>query len=193
MARWFPGPRGHMRDRHDGSASVLGRRLASRRWRAALGVIVIVLVAPACGDGGPPASTTSKPTAQATTVAPLVSGLAAPVAHASGRAGGGGGGKAPPPKLPADFPAEVPLPVGTLLGSTGSSPSWSLQLAVSKQNVFDQEVKVVTALYTSRGYVQASNGTLSFTSPAYVVSAIVFNPDHTAPLGTNVAIGVSRR
>jgi hypothetical protein len=52
-------------------------------------------------------------------------------AAASARGGGGGGsggGQAAAPKLPADFPADIALPPGTLQGATGGAGRWSVLL-----------------------------------------------------------------
>jgi hypothetical protein len=54
-----------------------------------------------------------------------------PSAAASARGGGGGGGgggQAAAPKLPADFPADIALPPGTLQGATGGAGRWSVLL-----------------------------------------------------------------
>ena len=101
-------------------------------------------------------------------------GLLAPAAYAKG----GGGVKPPAPTLPADWPAVVPVPTGTIVGSTGASPSWTVQVLVNQG--YPDVVRSVTALYTSAGLTQAADGTLVFANPTYRVTVVGQNHDHSA-------------
>jgi hypothetical protein len=109
--------------------------------------------------------------------------LVAPTASAKG--GGGGGGSGPPATLPADWPASVPVPSGTIQGSTGAAPSEVVALVVDSS--YPAVVTSVTALYASRGFTQLPDGTLVFSTPSYRVTVVGSARDHS-PTQTNVVI-----
>lgn len=81
-------------------------------------------------------------------------GRAAP-SYASVGSGSGGGGKTAPVVLPADWPANVPVPAGTLLASLGKSPHWVLQLDVAGN--YPDVMAAVTALYVQNGYTDLTS------------------------------------
>jgi len=110
--------------------------------------------------------------------------LAAPTAWAKGGAGGGGGG-VPPAALPADWPAAVPVPPGTITGSNGAAPSETVALIVDDS--YPNVVASVTRLYTSSGLTQAADGTMVFSSPSYRVTVGGGARDHS-PTRTNVVV-----
>ncbi len=102
---------------------------------------------------------------------------------------GSGGGATPAPTLPPNWPAQIPIPVGTIYGSTGSGPTWSVGI-VANGSVSDLNLQIV-ALYTSNGFTQ-QNGLLVFDSPAYLITAIAENRDHSNTK-TNVTVALQQK
>jgi len=106
----------------------------------------------------------------------------APVAKA-------GGGKFTP-SLPADFPADVPLPPGTLTGSTANAPTWVVALLM--RGGYPEVMASVHDFYISRGYSEAGPTWMYHLSNG--IHSIQFagqNHDHSATQ-TDVSIGVTR-
>ena len=100
--------------------------------------------------------------------------------------GGGGGtgalasgdGRTAPAALQRDWPAAVPVPVGTITGTSGIRPSETVTLVVVGSA--QQARTRVIALYKSHGFRQAANGTLLFSKRPYQVTVVVRNRDHSA-------------
>ena len=133
--------------------------------------------APATPSSPPPAATASAP-------AQTGSGGAT---RGGGGGGGGGGGRAPVPTLPRDWPAAVPLPAGTLAGSTGAAPRWSVLLFVGEGAARVQQS--TTEFYLSHGFTVDQPG--SAHQGRYRITFVAENRDHSAT-ATNLAIGVTR-
>ncbi len=99
--------------------------------------------------------------------------------------GSGGGGGTPTPSIQADWPSAVPVPAGTVQGTSGVAPSETVQLVVNQG--YPDVVTSVTALYTSHGFVQAPDGTLVFSNPSYRVTVGGAAADHS-PTRTTVVV-----
>ena len=89
-----------------------------------------------------------------------------------------GGGRTAPATLQRDWPSAVPAPVGTITGTSGIKPSETVTLVVAGSA--QQARTRVIALYKSRGFRQATNGTLLFSKRPYQVTVVVRNRDHSA-------------
>ncbi len=99
--------------------------------------------------------------------------------------GSGGGGGTPAPSIQADWPAAVPVPTGTVQGTSGVAPSETVQMVVNQG--YPDVVTSVTALYTSNGFVQAPDGTLVFSNSSYRVTVGGAATDHS-PTRTTVVV-----
>jgi hypothetical protein len=135
---------------------------------------------------------TSLPAGAAKTpAAPAVVASVAPLPPTSGGGSGGGGGggavKAPAIAMPVDFPAAVPLPAGTLLGSTGRAGNWSVLLDVRVGAA--QLQKSTLAFYVARGY-KATTAYIVHNA-TYRIVFLAVNRDHSATR-SNLAIQVIR-
>lgn len=90
------------------------------------------------------------------------------------------------PALPADWPIDVPVPTGTLMGATGAAGQWSLLVVV------DDGAEAVRAaavsLYLAHGYVAESDSVVH--NERYRVTVVAENRDHSQ-LQSNLAIGVT--
>jgi hypothetical protein len=99
-----------------------------------------------------------------------------------------GGGKFTP-SLPPDFPSAVALPAGTLTGSTGSSPSWSIGLLID--GAYPDVMSSVHDFYVARGYSEVGPTWMyRLTNGAYTVAFVGRNHDHSATR-TDVTIQVT--
>jgi hypothetical protein len=106
--------------------------------------------------------------------------LSAAMASASG------GGQAPPPQLPADFPSDIPLPPGTLQGSTGGAGRWSVLLVArgsAAEVLSSTESFYVAAGFSRDGYAILHRGSERIT-------IVAENRDHSATQ-TNLTLGVT--
>ena len=95
------------------------------------------------------------------------------------RPASGGGGPAPAPAkpgLPAGWPADVPVPSGTIQGSTGSAGHWTVQLLVRGSAATVK--KSAVDFYTARGYRQVADAVLDKGSRR--ITLVVENRDHSA-------------
>jgi hypothetical protein len=107
-------------------------------------------------------------------------------AMAFARGGGGGGAAAPAPaRLPADFPADVPLPPGTLQGATGSAGQWTV-LLLAPGSASDVE-RSAEGLYVKAGFERVRFAVLRRGS--LQITIVAENRDHSATQ-TNLTIAV---
>lgn len=90
--------------------------------------------------------------------------------------------------LPPDFPADVPLPAGSLQGATGGGGQWSVLLLVSGSAA--QAHAATVAFYRAHGFVADTDSILH--NGAHQVTVVVENRDHS-PNQTFIAIGVVNR
>ena len=105
--------------------------------------------------------------------------------------GGGGGGPTPVVTLPADWPAEVPVPAGALRVTLGASPSWIVALIA--EGSYASVSASVIALYTSAGFTQPQGpGMLVFDSPTYSITVAAAARDHSN-LQTDVNVYLTRK
>jgi hypothetical protein len=179
----------------------------SRHCRAALAAI---LATAALTTGCSPA--TSRPAASSTlaqatlaqatspqaTSAPGTSspaGQPAGPAATSGRHGGGrrpgnttGTGSTVAGGLPADWPPDVPIPAGSIRGSTGSAGRWTV--LVSAAGSAGVVLRSAAALYTSAGFTPVSGSVLN--KGRRQVTLVVENLDHS-PTQTSLVVGVTTR
>ena len=98
--------------------------------------------------------------------------------------------RVPQPTLQRDWPIAVPVPAGTITGTTGVRPSETVGL-LARGSVPQLDRRVV-ALYTSHGLRQAANGTLVFSSRTYRVIVSLRNHDHSAST-TEVVVWLQTR
>jgi hypothetical protein len=115
-----------------------------------------------------------------------------PTAAVSGRHGGRGGStngsSAAVPALPADWPTDLPIPAGDIIGSTGSAGRWSVQiLAVGSAAQVHQST---VAFYTGVGFAAVTDSVLNRGNRQ--ITLVVENRDHSATQ-TNLVIGVTTR
>jgi hypothetical protein len=102
--------------------------------------------------------------------------------------GGRGGNRssAAAASLPADWPPDVPVPPGTISGSTGSTGRWTVLLVAGGSAA---EVRRSTlAFYTAAGFTAVSDSVLNKGSRQ--ITLVVENRDHSATQ-TNLVIQVS--
>jgi hypothetical protein len=90
--------------------------------------------------------------------------------------------------LPPDFPADVPLPPGSLQGATGAAGQWSVLLLVSGSAA--QAHAATAAFYRAHGFTADTDSILH--NAAHQVTIVVENRDHS-PNETFIAIGVANR
>src|SRR4051812_41195086 len=94
----------------------------------------------------------------------------------------------PAASLPPDFPADVPLPPGSLQGATGGAGQWSVLLLVSGSAA--QAHAAAVAFYRAHGFTADTDSILH--NAAHQVTVVVENRDHS-PNETFIAIGVANR
>ena len=99
-------------------------------------------------------------------------------------------GRVPRPTLQRDWPIAVPVPAGTITGTTGVRPSETVGLLA--RGSAPQLDRRVVALYTSHGLKQATNGTLVFANRTYRVTVSLRNHDHSAST-TEVVVWLQTR
>jgi hypothetical protein len=90
--------------------------------------------------------------------------------------------------LPADWPADLPVPAGNLSGSTGSAGRWSVLIleAGSAAEVLNS----AAAFYSAAGFTPVSDSVLNRGNRQ--ITLVVENLDHSATQ-TSLMIGVSTR
>jgi len=134
----------------------------------------------------PPAPAAPDPSAAAP-AAPVAPTAPAPAPAAAPSAPTAPGAPAATAGLPPDWPSDIPLPPGTVEGSTGSAGQWSVQLLV-RGSAADALTSTV-AFYVARGFRAQSNAVV-VRGPERIV-VVTENRDHSATQ-TTVVLGVSR-
>lgn len=128
----------------------------------------------------------------ATRTGPIISPSASgnpssPTAAIPSHSGGGGDrSSAATPGLPADWPRDLPLPQGTVIGSTGSNGHWTVQIRAAGSAA--QARQSVADFYTTAGFTAVSDSVLN--NGNRQITLVVENRDHSAT-ETNVVIQVS--
>jgi hypothetical protein len=103
-----------------------------------------------------------------------------------GRGGSGIGSAAAAGGLPADWPPELPVPQGSIVGSTGSAGRWTVLILAAGSAA---EVRRSTvALYSAAGFTAISDSILNKGNRH--ITLVVENRDHSATQ-TNLVIGVT--
>jgi hypothetical protein len=107
-------------------------------------------------------------------------------AAASARGGGGGGGRAAAAKLPADFPADIALPPGTLQGATGGAGRWSVLLLARGSAA--AVLRSTESFYIAAGFSKEAYAIVRRGSER--ITIVAENRDHSAT-ETNLTLGVT--
>ena len=103
-----------------------------------------------------------------------------------GRGGRGNGSSAATSGLPADWPPELPVPQGSIMGSTGSAGRWSVLILAAGSAA---EVRRSTAaLSSSAGFTAVSDSILNKGNRQ--ITLVVENRDHSATQ-TNLVVEVT--
>ena len=159
------------------------KTMSDKKVLLAVGVVVVLasVLYVFAQSGGHPASKVATPVQN-------VQPLATPKTR---NRGGGGGGSSQAIVLPSDLPPDVPLPTGTLAGTSVSSPRWALLYVIPSS--FDETVSAVRSLYISRGYRDLVPGStnLSFANSKYAIQLAPESRDHSAT-NTNLTIEIER-
>jgi hypothetical protein len=142
--------------------------------------------APPAGAQVPAVSTPAAPSAT-TQQAPAVNAPPAAVPNRGGR-GGSVTGPAGAAGLPADWPTDVPIPAGTIGGSTGSAGRWSI-LVIAAGSAADVRRSAV-ALYSAAGFTAVTDSVLNKGNRQ--VTLVAENRDHSTTQ-TNLVVGVTTR
>ncbi len=93
------------------------------------------------------------------------------------KGGSGGGNKS---VTPPDFPVDFPLPSGTITGSTGSSPSWSIGLNMS--GGYALVMASLRPFYVERGFKDLDSNAViptRFENNIYTASLVGRSHDHS--------------
>ncbi|MFP3461375.1 hypothetical protein R5O87_11035 [Arthrobacter globiformis] len=90
--------------------------------------------------------------------------------------GEGGEGARALPALPADWPADVPLPPGQLQGAGGTAGAWTVLLTVP--GGADEALASAEAAYESNGFTRTGSGQLR--RGPYAIVMVARNRDHSA-------------
>ena len=104
----------------------------------------------------------------------------------SGRGGSANGTPAAANALPADWPSDVPVPAGDIMGSTGSAGRWTVLIVAAGSAA--QVRQSTMAFYTSAGFTAVSDSVLN--KGQRQVTLVVENRDHSGTV-TNLMIGVT--
>ena len=103
-----------------------------------------------------------------------------------GRRGGSGNGSSVAGQLPVGWPPELPLPQGTIMGSTGSLGRWTVLIRAAGSAA--EVRRSALALYTAAGFAPVSDSVLN--KGKRQITLVVENEDHSAAQ-TNLVIGVT--
>jgi hypothetical protein len=205
-------------DQWRGAATVLSDRAAPRRnvgpmsrvKPIAVGLVSAAVAVSLAGCGG---SATQRTAAESISLAAAHPAVAAPAGASSSdtsRHSGSsttshrvqsaspvqaqanaGGGKPPPVTLPADWPATVPVPKGTLTGASGASPAWVV--AETVKGVDTVVIARIVALYKAHGFVlnTAIDNPKVFTRKRLSLTVFWRNRDH-GPEATEVLLQLNK-
>jgi hypothetical protein len=127
----------------------------------------------------PPAAVPPSSSINGSTTTDAASAQAGGRRRGSGGNGGdgeGGEGARTLPALPADWPADVPVPPGQLQGSGGTAGAWTVLLTVP--GGADQVLASAEAFYESDGFTRTGSGQLR--KEPYSVVMVARNRDHSA-------------
>jgi hypothetical protein len=105
-----------------------------------------------------------------------------------GRAGSTNGSSAALGALPADWPPDLPIPAGDIIGSTGSAGRWSVQIVAAGSAA--QVHQSTVAFYIGVGFAAVTDSVLNRGNRQ--ITLVVENRDHSATQ-TNLVIGVTMR
>ena len=108
------------------------------------------------------------------------------LSSAAASARGGGGGQAAAPQLPADFPADIALPPGTLQGATGGAGRWSV-LLLARGSAADV-LRSTQNFYIAAGFSKEAYAIVHRGSER--ITIVAENRDHSAT-ETNLTLGVT--
>jgi hypothetical protein len=103
-----------------------------------------------------------------------------------GRGGRGNGPSAAAVGLPADWPPELPVPAGSIVGSTGAAGRWSVLIVAAGSAA--QVRQSTVAFYSAAGFTAVSDSVLNKGNRQ--ITLVVENRDHSATQ-TNLVIGVT--
>lgn len=159
-------------------------------WIVPAAAICVAMLTGGCGPGARSPAVSDRPPPTTAAALPRPVGGGPPVAQPShgGRHGGGAGDtRTGAAKLPADFPAGVPIPPGSLQGSTGAGGQWGVLLVASGSAA--SVLSSTMAFYVAAGYTADSEGHLH-RGPVRI-TVVAESRDHSN-LVTNLAIGVTR-
>jgi hypothetical protein len=164
----------------------------TRFHRAALAAFLAAASLTA-GCGGPQQTVSAvAPSASIPTTSTQGSPAVPPPAAVDGRHGGRGGStngsSAAVRALPADWPTDLPIPAGDIVGSTGSGGRWTVQILAAGSAAQVQQSTV--AFYTGVGFAAVTDSVLNRGNRQ--ITLVVENRDHSATQ-TNLLIGVTTR
>jgi hypothetical protein len=134
------------------------------------------------------------PAVQPPAAQPQAGRTAAGASAASGRHGGrersvstaANGSTVGAVELPADWPADLPVPAGNLRGSTGSAGRWSVLILAAGSAT--EVLRSAVAFYSSAGFTPVSDSALNRGNRQ--ITLVTENRDHSATQ-TNLVIGVT--
>ena len=173
------------------------RGIPSYRYIRALaaGIVAATLISACATKTASPAPVPapSGPTqpAQSAPSAPTGSVASSPPTDSRGRGGRGGGNGSSTTAtggLPADWPADLPVPSGQIIGATGSNGHWSV-LVLAAGSAAEVHRSAV-AFYTAAGFTPATDSVLNKGNRQ--ITLVVENRDHSNT-ETNLAIAVTTR
>lgn len=88
--------------------------------------------------------------------------------------------------VPADWPKDLPVPAGSITGSTGSAGRWTVLIVAAGSA--DQVRRSAVALYSAAGFTPVTDSVLN--KGTRQITVVVENRDHSAT-STNLIIGVT--
>ena len=159
--------------------------------RAALAAsLIAALLTAGCGAPRQTATATSSPSAPtiSTQATPSLPPTAPVSGRHGGRAGSTNGSSAALGALPADWPPDLPIPAGDIIGSTGSAGRWSVQIVAAGSAA--QVHQSTVAFYIGVGFAAVTDSVLNRGNRQ--ITLVVENRDHSATQ-TNLVIAVTTR
>ena len=157
-------------------------------WTVPAAAVCLALLT-GCGSGPRSSSAMHAPAAATAGISPHPIGGTPVVqpSHGSRHGGGSGDARTAAAKLPADFPANVPIPPGSLQGSSGAGGQWGILLLAtgSARRVLSSTM----AFYVAAGYTADSAGQLH--RGPLQITVVAESRDHSNT-ETNLALGFRR-